>query len=115
ARYRSRLAMSVYDGVMNRGSVPTEAGIVLSIPLQGTGYLPVQITFNDGPGMSSWLGREVHFTVDYAVADIPHLDAHSNFYRPEESLYASYIGAYYLQGYGENPLKDPQLASDLAV
>lgn len=99
-RYRALLVMHAYDKYCERDSVQAATGLTLDLPLREAGYLPVQISFNDHYGMSYYLDRPASFTVDYAIADFPLFAARSDFYDSAHSLYNSYIGAYYLHGYG---------------
>lgn len=117
ARYRALLVMSAYDRYCEQTSVPRALSLSVELPykvseedLQSAGsdipakdmkYLPLLISFNDDAGMSYFLERDVRFTVDYAVADFPLFGKHSHFYEPQHPLYNSYIGAYYLTGYGK--------------
>lgn len=117
-RYRALTVMYLYDKYCEQYSLPKALELSVEMPLADAGYLPLMITFNDDEGMSAWLDRDVRFTVDYAVADFPSWGRHSHFYDVDHPLYNSYVGAYYLQGYGQDAQNDEtglQLATAIAA
>lgn len=97
---RSLAVVSAYDWYCEQSSLPTAVGLTLDMPIGNMGFHPVMVTFNDDPGMSSWLGRQVAFTVDYAVGSFGLFSSHSRFYEPQDPLYGAYVGAYYIRGLG---------------
>lgn len=101
AKTRSIAIMSINDFYSERKSLPYELGLTLELPLKNMDFYPLMVTYNDDLGMSTWLGKPVRFTVDYAVADFSFLSSHSGIYDVENPLYNTYVGAYYLSGLGK--------------
>ena len=106
---------SAYDFYCERKSLPHELGLDIEMPIANMDFFPLMITYNDDNGMSTWLGRPVRFTVDYAVADFGFLSGHSRFYDFESPLYNAYVGAYYLHGLASRSISRPPCRSPLSI
>lgn len=113
ARSRSLVIMTLYDRYCERDSIQHTRGIRTDLPLEGSGLYPLQVTFNAHAGLSSALGQDVRFSIDYTFADFPTSAgpvrrSSSAFYDPTSPLYGAYLGVYYVEGLGK--ALDPQTA-----
>lgn len=99
ARARSLGVMTVYDRYQDHYSIPMKENLLVDIPLKSMDFYPLLVTFNDGPGLSRFMGRSVDFTVEYTFADFPPWIGHSPIYDEDHPLYNAYLGIYYVKGY----------------
>lgn len=99
ARARSLSIMKIYDRYQDHMGIPENEGVMVDLPFDGMDFYPLMVTFNDGAGLSKFIGQSVDFTVEYTFADFPRFKSRSNIYDPSHPLYNAYLGVYYVKGY----------------
>lgn len=98
-----------FDQHFDKNSVARELGFELTMPLQSSSMLPVLLTYNDSERASKALHMPVSFTVDYTFSRPSFFLGRSHVMDPDESLYSSFAGAYWVSGTG-HPLALEELA-----
>lgn len=112
ARARSLSIMKIYDRYQDHIGLPENEGILIDLPFDSMNFYPLMVTFNDGAGLSKFIGQPVDFTVEYTFADFPRFKSHSNIYNTSHPLYNAYLGVYYVKGY--NSMLSEDTALDVA-
>ncbi len=98
ARARSLGIMKIYDRYQDHHGIPNKEGISLHLPYAEMDFYPLLVTYNDGIGLSNFLGKPVDFTVEYTFADFPRFNSHSAIYEEAHPFYNAYLGVYYVKG-----------------
>ena len=106
---RMILILPFFDLYSEKNSVENKLGFELTMPLHGTSMLPVLMTYNDSERASKALHIPVSFTVDYTFRRPSFFLGRSYVMDPDESLYSSFTGAYWVSGAG-HPLALEELA-----
>ncbi len=101
ARDRSLGIMKIYDRYQDHHGLPKKEGILVDMPFEQMDFYPLMVTYNDGPGLSKFLGKPVDFTVEYTFADFPQFKSRSSIYNESHPLYNAYLGVYYVKGYND--------------
>lgn len=100
ARDRALLVIRIYDRYQEEQSVAKNLGMNISVPMKDTDLFPLLVTYND-ENLSRFLGKHIHFTVDYTFGDFKKGKGCSRIYDDNDPLYNAYLGYYSLTGLGK--------------
>ncbi|MBO1263978.1 hypothetical protein J3A84_02835 [Proteiniclasticum sp. SCR006] len=100
AKARALLVVSLYDRYQEEQSVAEKLSISIQMPLENMEVFPILVTYND-ENLSRFLGKQLHFTVDYTFGDFLEEEGHSRIYDSYDPLYNAYLGYYSITGFGK--------------
>ena len=95
---RALLVVRIYDRYQEEQSVAKNLGMDIHLHLEDTDLFPLLVTYND-KNLSRYLGKPLHFTVDYTFGDFQKGKGYSRIYDDTDPLYNAYLGYYSITGF----------------